>query len=353
MNRTRLLLLCGGNSEEHNISLISGWNVCNSLLDSKSIDITLITISKKGNWFLQDISMFLKQLPNPDSIHFGQTDRPILLQAGNAKNKFFELETSSFLPEVDVVFPLLHGPNGEDGKVQGLLEMMQLPYIGPGVLASAQCMDKVVAKQLMIQASIPTSDFVSFKQKDEISFEKISAKLGFPLFIKPANMGSSVGVNKANNKGEFLNAVSTAFKFDSKIIIEEFVDGIEVECAVLGNIDPIVSQAGTYIHQDDFFDFDTKYKKNDEVVMQIPATSLSLQEQKDVQELSIKAYKTLGCEGLARVDTFYTKEGKFLVNEINTLPGFTQNSMYPILMEKSGVSYEMLIQQLCVLAINR
>lgn len=353
MNQIRLLILCGGRSAEHAISLISGWNVCNSLKNSKNIRLHLITISKEGNWFLQDISAFLNQNPNPDTIDFGSKDAPILLQAGNTKDKFFKIHDDTFMDEVDVVFPLLHGPNGEDGKVQGLLEMMQIPYIGPGVLSSAQCMDKVVAKTLMTQANIPTSDFMSFTIDDTISFDKVKERLGLPLFVKPANMGSSVGVSKVKDEHGFSEAIKTAFEFDQKIIIEEFVDGIEVECAVLGNDKPIVSQAGTYFHQDDFFDYDTKYKKNDEVVVQIPAERLTEDQQQQVQDLSLKAYKILGCEGLARVDTFYTNSGHFLVNEINTLPGFTQSSMYPILMEKRGVPYEELIQRLCDLAINR
>ncbi len=353
MNPIRLLILCGGKSAEHEISLISGWNVCHSLFHSTIFDLELITITKNGNWFLQDISSFLDQEPKPDEINYGSRDNQVLLQPGNTRDKFFNIQTSSFLDDIDVVFPLLHGPNGEDGKIQGLLEILQAPYIGPGVLASAQCMDKVIAKQLMLQANIPTSAFKSYLRDDLISFDDVKQQLGLPLFIKPANMGSSVGVNKVTNEKEFAIAVDQAFQYDEKIIIEEFIDGIEVECAVLGNANPVVSEAGTYIHNDDFFDFDTKYKKNNEVVMEIPAKDLSPAEQREVQALSIKAYQTLGCKGMARVDTFYTTDGEFLVNEINTLPGFTQSSMYPILMEKCGHPYEKLIQQLCELAMDR
>lgn len=352
MKPISLLVLAGGRSAEHSISLVSAWNLCNKLKGT-AISVDLITIDKQGNWYHQEIDRFLDQTATADAIHFGDASRPIMLRPGNDAEKLYDINAQQYLHAHDVVFPLLHGPNGEDGSMQGLLRHLQLPFIGPEVLGSALCMDKQVAKQLMQQAGIPTSAFVTLLDPQQMTYDEVKDKVGLPMFVKPANMGSSVGINKVHNDEEFLAAVKEAFLYDSKIIIEEFVDGIEVECAVLGNDDLVVSVPGTYVHSDEFFDFDTKYLKGDEVKMQIPAKLLTEAEQQFVMELSLRAYKTLACEGLARVDTFFTKDRRFLVNEINTLPGFTQHSMYPVLMEQTGIPYDELVYRLCQLAIER
>jgi len=353
MTPIKLLVLCGGRSAEHAISLVSTWNLL-STINKDSFEASLIAIDKGGNWWLQDIDDFLAQEPNPRTIGIPDQSINVLLNVGNTEKKFLLKGSGDVLPKVDVVFPLLHGPNGEDGSIQGLLEHLQLPYIGPGVLGSSVCMDKDVAKRLMLQAGVPTSDFITLiKEGAQLPFKDVVAKLGLPIFVKPANLGSSVGINKVRNAEEYEAALKEAFKYDVKVIIEEFVEGKEVECAILGNTDCIVSEPGTYVHSDDFFDYDTKYLKSEGIQMQIPASDLSELQIAEVKELSLKAYKALACEGLARVDTFFTPEGKFLVNEINTLPGFTQNSMYPILIEKTGVKYNDLVIQLSKLAIKR
>ncbi len=350
MGNTKLLVLCGGRSPEHQISLISAWNVCNKL-QSTNIDLTLITINKNGQWFLQDIDQFLEQKPDATSIHFGSDATPVYLNLGSKASPFYLPETNSYLRGIDVVFPLLHGPNGEDGSIQGVLRNLQLPFIGPDVLGSAVCMDKVVAKQLMIQNQIPTSAFVVVsREQQNRTYGDIVNDLGLPLFIKPANLGSSVGISKVRNEEEFNLALEVAFQFDQKVIIEEFIEGIEVECAVLGNDELVVSPPGTYSHTVDFFDYDTKYINTADVVKEIPASQLTEAEQKEVMALSLKAYEACCCIGLARVDTFFTKDREFFVNEINTLPGFTQQSMYPMLMEYSGIAYNELIERLCNLA---
>ncbi len=353
MSKISLLILCGGKSGEHSISLVSTWNLLN-LLDRSLFEPTLIAIDKKGNWWLQEVSEFQSQEPNPLTISIPSKTRKVLVCPGDNEEKFFLINQKKFLEHIDVVFPLLHGPNGEDGSIQGLLEHLQMPYIGPGVLGSAVCMDKDVAKRLMLQAGIPTSKFVTlFKADLSPDYEKIKKELGLPMFVKPANLGSSVGINKVRNQDEFEAAIQEAFQYDKKVIVEEFIDGQEVECAVLGNFYTKISDPGTYVHNDDFFDFDTKYLKADGITMQIPAAGLTKEQIEEVKHLSILAYGALECEGLARVDTFVTSEGKFLVNEINTLPGFTQNSMYPVLMEKTGYPYNKLIQELVHLAIER
>lgn len=352
MNTLSLLVLAGGRSAEHHVSLVSAWNLCNKLKDSDLFELQLITIDLDGNWFLQDIDTYLKQESHTTKIDIGSREIEVLVKPGNSSNKLYLPNTASYLDHIDVVFPLLHGPNGEDGSMQGLLRHAQLPYVGPKVLGSAVCMDKQIAKQIMQNAGIPTSAFVTIHKDEPKSFEEVKEIVGLPMFVKPANMGSSVGISKVRSREEYEPAIAEAMKYDHKVIVEEFVDGIEVECAVLGNDHQLqVSVPGTYVHSDDFFDYDTKYLKDGEVIMQIPAASLTEEEQKEVMDLSLKAYQALCCAGLARVDTFFTTDRRFLVNEINTLPGFTQHSMYPILMEQMGVPYEQLVYQLCELAI--
>ncbi len=354
MNPIKLLLLCGGKSAEHEISLISAWNLLNGI-ENSSFDVTLVGIDKGGNWFLQDIKAFLDQKANPKTIDIQTGGGSILLKPGKGNQKLFVEDTGTYLPELDVVFPLLHGPNGEDGRIQGVLEYLQLPYVGPGVLGSAVCMDKDVAKRLMQHGGIPTSDFITLHKSNQShpSYENVRAKLGEILFVKPANLGSSVGINKVRDEAEYENALKEAFSFDEKIIIEEFVEGKEVEFAVLGNTDCVVSSPGAYTYSDDFFDYETKYLKNDEVRMEIPPKALSAEQIKELKGLALQTYKALNCIGLARVDIFVTPEGHYLVNEVNTIPGFTQNSMYPILMEDCGISYNNLIIRLCQLAMGR
>ena len=352
MKKIRLLVLCGGQSAEHEISLVSAWNLLSTLPLSK-FSVQLICIDKKGNWLLQSVTDFLQQQPHPTTISIPGTTQPLLVQPGNSNQSVFNLQANEFLPEFDVIFPLLHGPNGEDGSIQGLLRHIQKPFIGSSVLGSAICMDKVIAKQLFLQNKIPTSAFEVVHKNEKFDSNTIATRLGYPLFVKPANLGSSVGIRKAENEKELNEAIKNAFTYDKKVIVEEFVDGQEVECAVLGNEDLLVSEPGTYIHGDEFFDYDTKYLKNDEISMQIPAKILSEKQRSEVKELSKKAYNVLQCSGFARVDTFITKDGRFLVNEINTIPGFTQNSMYPVLMERSGIPYSDLVERMCELAIQQ
>lgn len=351
MKTISLLVLCGGKSAEHEISLLSTWYLLHTLQDA-NFNLQLICIDKLGNWYEQNISEFLNQEANPKTITIQDKSQPLLIKPGNGENKIYNIKTQRFLPDFDVIFPLLHGPNGEDGSIQGVLKHIQKPFIGSGVLGSAICMDKDIAKQLFKQNNIPTSRFKVVRKGNEINFKSIIDSLGLPLFVKPANLGSSVGIQKTNDESELINAIKNAFKYDEKVIIEEFIDGQEVECAILGNQDLIASVPGTYIHSDEFFDYDTKYLKTEEVVIQIPASILSKKQQKEVMDLAKKSYLCLQCTGFARVDTFVTKDGRYLVNEINTIPGFTKNSMYTKLMESYGITYANLVKQMCELAIE-
>ena len=245
----------------------------------------------------------------------------------------------------------MHGPFGEDGSMQGLLKLAGVPFVGPGVLGSAVGMDKDVMKRLFRDAGIPIGKFITLKTNDKINFGKIKKELGLPVFVKPANMGSSVGVSKVRNEKELKKAAKEAFKFDTKIVIEENIPGREIECAVLGNDFPMASIPGEIIANQDFYSYDAKYIDAGSVA-EIPA-KITAKTKKQIQELTIKVFQVLNCEGLSRVDFFLKKDGKVLVNEINTIPGFTNISMYPKLWEASGIPVSKLIDRLIELAIER
>jgi D-alanine-D-alanine ligase len=253
---------------------------------------------------------------------------------------------------IDVAFPILHGPFGEDGTVQGLLKLAGIPFVGAGVLGSAVGMDKDVMKRLLRDAGIPIGKFLVLKDGETMSFKKVSAELGVPFFVKPANMGSSIGVSKVSTQKQFTKAVSEAFTYDRKIILEETIVGREVECSVLGNDKPVASIPGEIIVHDEFYSYDAKYIDENGATLAVPA-KLSKATIKKVQQLAVDTFTTLSCEGLGRVDFFLKKDGSLIVNEINTIPGFTSISMYPKLWEASGIGYTQLIDKLIQLALER
>jgi len=253
---------------------------------------------------------------------------------------------------VDVVFPILHGPFGEDGTMQGLLKLANIPFVGAGVLGSAIGMDKDVMKRLLRDAGISVAQFLTLRRQDTPDYNDVTKELGLPLFVKPANMGSSVGVSKVNNEADFIDAVKEAFKYDNKILIEENILGHEIECSVLGNESPIVSVPGEVIPRHEFYSYEAKYVDENGAGLEIPA-KLSDEETDKIKSIALKTFKVLECEGFGHVDCFLTKEGKVYVNEINTIPGFTSISMYPKLWEASGISYSELIDKLIQLAIDR
>ena len=255
---------------------------------------------------------------------------------------------------IDVVFPVLHGPFGEDGTVQGLLKLAGVPFVGASVLGSAIGMDKDVMKRLLIGAGLPTPKFLAVQHSGmtDLRFEEVEERLGMPCFVKPASLGSSVGIAKAHNNAEFDAAVSDAFRYDDKILIEEFIRGREIECAVLGNEDPIASLPGEILPRHEFYSYEAKYIDEDGAAFEIPAT-LDESVVRDIQDLAVQTFKTLCCEGMARVDFFVRDDREPVVNEINTIPGFTKISMYPKLWEASGISYTELIDRLIQLALER
>ncbi len=339
-----IALLCGGKSPEHEISVRSAKNIL-AAIDRQKFKVILIGIDRRGCWRLQKEAQLTEEVP---------AQGPLLaLTPGREKGQIIRLDTQSPIEQPDAIFAILHGPQGEDGTMQGLLRILDLPFVGPDVLGSAASMDKDVAKRLMREAGINVAPGqVYFAcEKEKINYEDISARFGNPVFIKPANMGSSVGVHKASNAQKFAAAVTDAFLYDRKIIIEGMLHGREIECAVLGNDRPEASGVGEVITPEEY-SYEAKYSGASEAQVIIPA-NVSEAESAKLRAVALKAYQTMCCEGMARVDMFLTAKGKVYVNEINTLPGFTSISMYPKLWLEAGLSYPDLIERLIELAIER
>lgn len=345
-------ILFGGKSAEHEVSLQSARNVVDAI-DKSKYDTVLIGIDKSGKWHINnDSSKFILNSQNPKLIALNKENlRNVALVPQS--NGSLSLDNSiSETEKIDVVFPILHGPFGEDGTVQGLLKLAGVPFVGAGVLGSAVGMDKDVMKRLLRDAGIPIGKFIVLSEDEKISFKTVVTKLGLPFFVKPANMGSSVGVSKVSKQSQLTSAIKEAFMFDRKILLEENITGREIECSVLGNSKPIASVPGEIIIHDEFYSYNAKYIDEHGATLAIPA-NLSKKEVSNVQRLAIATFKALSCEGLGRVDFFLKKDGTFIVNEINTIPGFTSVSMYPKLWEASGISYTKLIDILIQLAIER
>ena len=349
--KIKVAVIFGGKSAEHEVSLRSAENVFNAL-DKNKYEVVLIGIDKTGKWILGNSSVKLFDKTNPKLYKLNSANSDSVALIPQANGEISNFNNTSLKTKIDVVFPILHGPFGEDGTVQGLLKLANIPFVGASVLGSAVGMDKDVMKRLLRDAGIPIGKFITLKFGEKISFEKAKKTLSMPMFIKPANMGSSVGVSKVRNKKEFDSAIKEAFEFDTKVIIEEFINGREIECSVLGNDNPVASIPGEIVVKDDFYSYNTKYIDENGAMAQIPA-KLPKEIIKKVQKLSVETFKTLSCEGFGRVDSFLTKSGKIYVNEINTIPGFTSISMYPKLWEASGLALPKLLDKLIELAMER
>jgi D-alanine-D-alanine ligase len=315
MPRLRVAIIYGGRSGEHEISLKSAESII-AAMDPERYDVQRILITKEGRWQPRPIS------PEPD---------------GN--------------PGIDVVFPALHGTFGEDGTVQGLLELAGLPYVGGGVLASAASMDKDVMKRLCRERGLPIVDFLVLT-RGQFQPEEICGHMPFPIFVKPANLGSSVGISKAHNCEELKAALDLAGQFDRKIVVERGIEGREFECSVLGNDNPVAAIPCEVLPSREFYDYEDKYLLNQAQTV-LPA-DLSPEQTSEMQRLAVECYQAVGCEGMARVDFLLeSSTGKFFVNEINTVPGFTSISMFPKMWEASGLPYPKLIDRLIELALER
>ncbi len=338
MPKLKLAIVFGGKSTEHEISLLSVRSILKNINRDK-YDISLLHIDINGNWFLKEGLS-------------GENTLSITLSPGNKGAKIVAAASGELLREIDVVFPVLHGVFGEDGTIQGYLKMMNVAFVGCGVMASSACMDKDMTKRILRDANIGITPYALATPEEKPSFEDLERDLGVPLFIKPANLGSSVGVFKVNNADEYNEKLEEALTYDSKILIERTIEGKEVECAVLGNQKPKASLPGEIIMNTDFYDFESKYVDKDASSTLVPA-DISEEHIELVRQTAVKAYKAMGCEGLSRVDFFVTNEGDVLINEINTIPGFTNISMYPKMWEATGIPYSELIDILIELGVER
>lgn len=347
-----LCVIFGGRSPEHEISRKSVTSVLNNLNKDK-YNITLIGITKDGEWYLYtgDYSKIENGDWESDTVNKKHAvlspdacDKAILVFGGDKISKIHP----------DVIFPVLHGEFGEDGTIQGLFELADIPYVGMGVMASANAMDKTSSKIVFQDAGIPQADWVVVNKSDSYDekMDEIENKLGYPCFVKPARTGSSVGVGKAHNREELKAAIENAAEFDRKILVEENIDGHEVECAVLGNENPKAATVGEIMPTVEFYDFDAKYNDNS-TQLQIPA-NLPEDTIEQIREYAVRAFKSLGGSGLSRVDFFVrNSDGAIVLNEINTLPGFTNISMYPKLWDAVGIGYSELLDKLIELAGKR
>ncbi len=352
MAKKRLCVIFGGQSPEHEVSRKSVTSVLNNLNKDK-YDIDVVGITKDGEWYLYtgDWSNIIGGEWEADT-----ANKTHAVISPDAKDKALLVFTDNGVEKIhpDVIFPVLHGEYGEDGTVQGLFELSHIPYVGMGVLASANGMDKVYSKMVFSSADIPQADWVVYRRGDDIvaCMDEIEKKLGYPCFVKPACTGSSVGVGKAHDRAELEKALAYAAQFDRKVLIEENIDGHEVECAVLGNDDVKAAEVGEIKPTVEFYDFDAKYNDNS-TELQIPA-DIPADTKKKIQEYAVKAFKALDGQGLTRVDFFIKySDGSIVLNEVNTLPGFTNISMYPKLWDACGVGYSELLDRIIALAESR
>lgn len=350
MSKINLGVIFGGQSTEHKISTMSGMSVVEHL-NNKKYNVFPIYIDKDGNWYeyktTQDMS-----------------DDVELSIKIYSKSKIKNIIT--YLQELDIVFPVLHGKYGEDGAIQGLLEILQIPYVGCGILASSIGMDKIYTKAILEKAGINQAKYCYIKiEKGEYYYiekdfeetkttikeiiKKVKEKLNFPVFVKPSNSGSSIGINKAHNKKELEQAIEEAAEYDTKILIEENIQGKEIECAILQIDQTIASCTGEIIPAEEYYTFDAKYN-NSKSKLKIPS---EIECEPQIQKLAIKAFKAINAKGLARVDFFVTKEEDIYLNEINTMPGFTTISMYPKLWERTGINYTELLDKLIESTIKK
>ncbi|KAA6449110.1 D-alanine--D-alanine ligase [Bacillus atrophaeus] len=349
--KTSLGLVYGGKSAEHNVSLQTALAVTKAL-NTEKFDIHPIYITEEGEW--QRGARLTEPVSNVKMLQLEQNGSSFSPAALN--KEMFPGDSSKENEAIDVVFPLLHGPNGEDGTIQGLLELLNIPYVGNGVLASSAGMDKVVMKHLFAQAGLSQAKYAAFLKKDwsrssEECCEQVEKELGYPCFVKPANLGSSVGISKCRSREELEKAFELAFQYDRKVVVEEGVIGREIEIGVLGNDEPKCSVVGEIAPKTDFYDYKAKYEDGDTDLI-IPAEVTDDQYAK-ISDMAIKAFKAIDGSGLVRADFFLTADGEVLINEVNTMPGFTPFSMFPLLWKESGIEYADLIEQLVDLAKER
>ena len=344
-------LIYGGQSSEHDVSVRSARSVFTAL-DAERYRVSLVQIDRDGRWHVD---------ASPDTLFATEAARdgaPALFAPADPNGPVWSAEPGSHsfsgleALDLDVAFPMLHGTNGEDGRVQGFLRTLGLPFVGCDVLASAACMDKDTAKRLLAHAGLPVTPSRTLRPGDAADFDALAEALGTPLFVKPANSGSSVGVTKVEARADLDGALALAFAYDRTVLVETAIAGREIECAVLGNEAPEASAPGEIVSTAAFYTYDAKYEDPDASRMEVPA-DLPPRVAEQVRQIALRAYAALGCEGMARVDVFVTPDEKVLVNEINTIPGFTDRSMYPVMWAHAGLELPALLDRLIELAIAR
>jgi D-alanine-D-alanine ligase len=351
MGKINLVLLFGGQSSEHDISRLSASTII-SYIDIEIFNIYPVGITKEGKWLLYSGEYSKISDDNwydngePAIISPDATDKSLIIFAQNTIKKV----------KVDVVFPALHGLYGEDGSIQGLLEIAKIPYVGCGILASSVSMDKIYTKIIVEQLGIRQAKYIIAYKEDVLDYTKlvteVTSKLGYPVFVKPSNAGSSMGITKAHDEVELIEGITLAFEHDRKVLIEENIVGREIECAVLGNYNPKASGVGEIVSAEEFYDFDAKYNNEESKTSISPEMPKEIE--KKIREYSVKIFKAVDGTGLSRVDFFVENETNEIVfNEINTLPGFTGISMYPMLWEEKGMKKKQLVDKLIRLALQR
>lgn len=349
--KKRIALIFGGNSAEHEVSLRSAKNIYLAMNPDK-YDVLLIGISKEGTWYqFDDESVFKYHQSIKDSVFFENGNR-VTIVSEKGKPYVYSLRDNS-KSELDLAFPIIHGTMGEDGTIQGLFKMMKLPFVGCGVWSSAAGMDKEIMKRLLSYANIPSARYVLITPENIPSYNELVDKLGTPFFIKPANAGSSVGVHKIKSAQDYSEKVKDSLQFDFKVLAEEFIRGRELECSVMGlNSNPKASLPGEVVVQAEFYSYEAKYIDENGALIEIPA-KLNDDTVQALQKMAEKTFQVMGCDGLTRVDFFLTEDNRLYINEINTLPGFTQISMYPKMWEASGLSYQELVSELIELGFRK
>lgn len=355
MSKLNIGIICGGNSSEHKISLSSAETISKFISDEK-YNVYYIGITKSGEWYLLGDR---KYILNDSDWETNPNNKPAIISPDTStKGIIIKNKNEIVTIKLDAVIPVLHGKNGEDGSIQGLLQLSGIPVVGCDMTSSAACMDKVITNTMLSFNKIEKAKFhwftkYDFEKNPEKCVEETELALKkYPMFVKPSKAGSSVGISKAKNKDELIKAIKIAAKEDEKILIEEAIEGKEVECAVLGNDELVASVVGEISPSGDFYDYDSKYVSEDSG-LHIPAR-IDEKTAKEIQKIAKKAFKIMGCKGLSRVDFFVENEtNRILLNEINTFPGFTEISMYPKLIEKSGYPLPKLIDKLIELAIKK
>ena len=355
MAKLKVAVIFGGRSNEHDVSVVSAAHVIRSISENPDrYEVICIGITKKGHWVrfmgsAEDIANG-SWAENPDNVSCIFSPDPV-------HRGFIQLEDDGSYTniKVDAVFPVLHGKNGEDGTIQGIFQMAEIPFVGCDLISSACCMDKDVTHTILEAHGVRTAKWISMIYRDISKLDEkcslMEKELGYPMYVKPANCGSSVGITKAHDFEELKAGIKLAFTHDHKVVVEQGINGIELECAVMGNDEPFASTVGEIAAANEFYDYDAKYNNSDSktyIPARVPDEVIE-----EIRETAVRAFKAMGCEGLARCDFFLSDKGEVILNEINTLPGHTQISMYPKLMEHEGISYAEQEDRLIKLALER